>query len=779
MLNKKSLLIISLLFLTIGCKNNNVNDILNNRYHRHQQKNIVYQKKSFIKKTNNKQIINNNDQTLLNKYNSLVNYHQSYHQQLTNCQTLIKEIKQIINETNNNQYQSLITKIKHKQQWLTNNHLGFDYWLIGIMQIIFAYLPAENVFIEKIFTFNGKERKIFVLPFIYFLLLFLFNSINNFEDLLANNIHSLFTKYAFNNNDSLPKHQACYFYYDHSTKMIINNEKYFTIPLLLVNNNHFITDFMNLLNDSMVLNILIFSLIKYFMFDRKVRNCRYVRTLIFTFTFIKFFSIINILLIHLLGENNALNQFKLAITYSFKSLPIINKFYYQPKHNIFKHKIFNHLISISSITILITINYHIAKSHNIRVFLETLRDKREAKIINKIITDEEIKKILTTKEDDFDLKDSKQIEQDLTTLIEYENKKINVFNNLLIKDIFVEKKCYLKKLKQLNKAKFYQKKINIEDIDFTLLPSFSEKEKKLLEALKNLKSQAEHDRKNFLFITTKGQRLLIKKIMRRKILLKKENINNIDISYLQSFSSEIKAIFFKINDAFNNKHNYVKLSLREVNLYNKIFKNKIRKALIFPHDPLNDSLNELKEILKMNFHSERSERLADYKIELEELSILFKKELTSMEKKWLKMIIKDVDRELLLCKADTISINISDINNSNYFEAFNDINTNYQLTSSEQKAFSDIKLAVETASKEKKESIQVTSKEQKTFLRKIMRRTGIIFEDKFINEEKIKSENQEIQTLFNKAKKALNNDQIIKLSQREIELFCQKIKILY
>ena len=136
MLNKKIFLIISLLSLTISCKSNNiVNDNVNNIYHR-QQKTINNKKeKPLIKETNNNQIINNNNNELLNKYNSLINYHQSYRQQLTNCQTLISEIEQIINETNNNQYQSLITKINHKQQWLTNNHLGYGYWTISITQI--------------------------------------------------------------------------------------------------------------------------------------------------------------------------------------------------------------------------------------------------------------------------------------------------------------------------------------------------------------------------------------------------------------------------------------------------------------------------------------------------------------------------------------------------------------------------------------------------------------------------------------------------------------------
>ena len=83
---------------------------------------------------------------------------------------------------------------------------------------------------------------------------------------------------------------------------------------------------------------------------------------------------------------------QLKITYRFKSLPIINKFYYQSKHDLFKNKGFNYLLTILSIIILIIINYYLVKSSNkIRIYLRNLKNQKESKIIDKI-TDQEIKK---------------------------------------------------------------------------------------------------------------------------------------------------------------------------------------------------------------------------------------------------------------------------------------------------------------------------------------------------------------------------------------------------
>ena len=360
----------------------------NNYYEKEKQNNIV-----------NVEQINNE----LLKYNTLVNYDEKYQKQLTNCQTLINEIKQIINETNNNQYQSLITKIKHKQQWLTNNHLGFGYWLISIIQTTTSILTLiqyynnyynyyakyknyydgnHNVNTKKIIALLkliahkiydktqliGEHllkkiafKGIYLLLFIYFLSTFLFNRLNNTKDYLINNIHYLFTKYSFNKNYSLPKHQACYFYYDHSTKTIINNEKYFTIPFLFTNNHHLITNIFSLITNLLNLIIIIWSIVKYFI--GRFSLWKLVRILFLTLILIELFSLINTFFIHIKGENNHLNQLRLMIISFFKSLPVINKFYYVPKNNYFKQKLsplfFKYLISIFSIIGLLFINWFI------------------------------------------------------------------------------------------------------------------------------------------------------------------------------------------------------------------------------------------------------------------------------------------------------------------------------------------------------------------------------------------------------------------------------------
>ena len=383
----------------------NNNQLINNKETNLNDNNDLFA----IKKNKQNEIINNNKnkidyQIFLNEYNLLINYAESYRKQIIKCHQLINKIEQIIKQINNdeltNNYQCLITKIKHKQQWLTNNHLGFGYWIISFIQMLFTvivfiwhlndkrHLFDENIKIigliyrflfEKTLVLNTQnnfvQNKIYLIPLICFLLMFIFNCLSNFDNYLANNIHYLFTKYSFNNNYSLPKHQACYFYYDHSTKMIINNEKYFIIPFLFTNNNHLITNIFDFILNLLNLTIMIMSLNRCFhQYQSKWFNYYYwipIRVIIWTLILIKIFFWINTILIYVLNENNFINQIKLTITNFFKSLPIINQFYYLPKNNRFKLKIFNYLIPILLIITLLffswLIDYIICiLSHNIR-----------------------------------------------------------------------------------------------------------------------------------------------------------------------------------------------------------------------------------------------------------------------------------------------------------------------------------------------------------------------------------------------------------------------------
>ena len=318
----------------------------------------------------------NKDDEYLTKYNSLVNYDERYQKQLTNCQTLINELTLLINKTNDNElinhYQHLIRRTNHKRKWLINNHLGYGYWFISIIQLTISLVILLKNSIDyyfdhqhkpywqkinelfKITTLLNKNHKLYrflysktiflyhktnfnisFFPLICFLLMFIFNNISNFDDHLANNIHYLFTKYSFKNNYSLPKHQVCYFYYDHSTKMIVNNKKYFTVPFLFTNNNHLITNMIDLTTNLFTLTVIGWSIIRKYRYQKnnyyqKPLICNVLLAAVLT----KVLSWFNMILIHLLSENNIINKIKLTITSFFKACPFINMFYYVPGHGL-------------------------------------------------------------------------------------------------------------------------------------------------------------------------------------------------------------------------------------------------------------------------------------------------------------------------------------------------------------------------------------------------------------------------------------------------------------
>ena len=321
--------------------------------------------------SNNNQITEYVDEDRLNEYNLLTNYHESYQKQVDNMALLIKKNNQRINQTSENElfYQHLNRRIVHKFYWLTNNVYLRGYRFVYVINVIFLisylitlynhyfekYRDNDSIFKRNSFTlfnceydyidqeFNHADDKtkrwiyfFKYFPFFYFFITFWFDGLSFFYDYLANSIHYLFTKYTFKNDYSLPKHQACYFYYDHCRKTIINNEKYFTIPFLFTNNNSLITNFFDIILNLANLTTAILSIMAFF--KKNTTKCFLAhiptRIFVFTFIFVKFFSLINIFCVHLLGENNFFNQFKLNLTRLFKSIANLftNNFYVQ-KHN--------------------------------------------------------------------------------------------------------------------------------------------------------------------------------------------------------------------------------------------------------------------------------------------------------------------------------------------------------------------------------------------------------------------------------------------------------------
>ena len=683
MLNKKIFLIINSLFLMINCHSKiNYNNDLNNENinhktihlsnHNHQFKqslteeiktikneinkdekiiNEIKERESLIAKIKakiNKQattsIINNDYQQYLNEYNLLVNYHGDYQKQLINCQVLINEMTQVINEINNNEiinnYQHLIRRINHKQQWLTNNHLGYGYWTISITQItlnffmlicflfwyssMYDYLKKSEIinliccslFHELARSFDEKKPVnaitfiVFFGYFLHFLLFFITNSLNNSENYLANSIHYLFTKYSFNNNYSLPKQQACYFYYDHSTKTIINDEKYFTVPFLFTNNNHLITNLFDIIVN--LFNLMIISLIlrqRFFVINNNnLWNWKPIRLMILLFIFMKLFLLINVIFIHVhaLGENNPLNQFKLKITNFFKSLPVINKFYYQSK------KKNNYLISILSIIILIIvsmlIDYCICRLKKIKTFWlittknnsqkqtptkgkEFLYDKPTAGMESTPIENEMLNN------DDLD-----KVNENLPTAEELQRLKLQSLlkvPNYDLSQITYDKVCLL-----------LTNEYDIEDIN-----KLDELEKDLTTFSNSLKLNPKNNEEQniTIFVNDKIEKIknrkkeLISETKTATTIIDQDNVDNLN-NHNTITETKTKTITFEDNNIIND-NNIMETNTSKTNDVNIINNND--KDDKIKHLLTSDSLSyeELKEFLKLEFETFKYEEV--------------------------------------------------------------------------------------------------------------------------------------------------------------------------
>ena len=174
--------------------------------------------------------------------------------------------------------------------------------------------------------------------------IFLFDYLTPFWNHLANNIHywfikdkSIFTAYG------LVKEKACYFYYDKNSKQIINKQKYFNVPFLFTNNYSLTTNIFTFVTG--IMNIIYFIikihyfLKRYYSFYKCSQNenendlyCIIVMILLSIFIWHKIILLLDLLFLHLLGENNYFHQIRLFYINGFKSLSFNND-YYVPKNN--------------------------------------------------------------------------------------------------------------------------------------------------------------------------------------------------------------------------------------------------------------------------------------------------------------------------------------------------------------------------------------------------------------------------------------------------------------
>ena len=816
----KKYLLLLLTFLLITCNNKNNNQ--NNK-----------------KQLNTKIQIRSNYELFFDEYNFLINYQEKkYYVQLTNCQKLIKEINQyLINLTNDNikirtnKFDLLMTKINHKQQWLTNNHLGYGYRIISIIQIIlsliifvwyldnhFHWSLKEKPIIGSLYTFlfdvfiikNNSQTYIMLL--IYFLLQFIFHSITPFEDYLVNSIHYLFTKKIFEDNYSLPKNKACYFYYDHSTKAIINDEKYFTIPFLFVNNNYLITNIIDLITNLFSLTIISWSVIK--CFDHTENNLytwHLIRLVLLTLFFTKLFSLLNIVFIHLKGENNILNQWKLMITSFFKSLPIINKFYYVPKHNYFKQKLspllFQYLIPIISIIVLLLFSRFIdfiickgCKINNTFWFKSKLISFKQR--VLQISLNDDIKNLLLTDCKILSYNQLKDIEQRIANFYFNNDKKTSEIQNIINEKIT---EIILFKMDDMIEPSI---KINLNEIDLKQIDLILTENEKIIfkneikPLIEKKNEQTEIEVSSFKVF------MIIEKISTKEIIISDENLKDIE-NFKQNYNNK-KTITNDIYDAneiikqnkiIKNKSTHViKLTKENVNTINNIILENSNDKLSFPVKKITNKNiydNNFFELLTM-FIKENDDIINKDKEQLEKLKkeiITFSTSYKNIQKDFEKIIInilinvrdeiKLIDNQILILSKLILSNeeNNDDKNinliNLNKFENFDNaiVNNNHYLTSDEVKRLITLN---ETLKESKDMQFSISDLNDKKILRKIKKRMIVFtkFDIETIDTEQL-NKNEEKQLYENMQNNKKPNEDLImfELTLNEKQIFNNMPKI--
>ena len=149
---KKFFIISCLLSLLIACDNNKKTKHLEKK---DQPKQVIDQNDNNIIENERIKQLNNDYQLFFNQYNNLINKTNKYQEQLNNCQNLIKQIQQHINEIKKNKqfnqnqklisnYQLLIKRTKHKQQWFKNNHQSFGCFVSHFI-LVMVLIPIINI----------------------------------------------------------------------------------------------------------------------------------------------------------------------------------------------------------------------------------------------------------------------------------------------------------------------------------------------------------------------------------------------------------------------------------------------------------------------------------------------------------------------------------------------------------------------------------------------------------------------------------------------------------
>ena len=271
-----------------------------------------------------------------------------------------------------------IKNSKHKQQWFKNNHQSFGCFvshfilvmvlipIINIMNFVALFPKIKGIsIVGNIVTFMFEKKickKTRMLFFIYFVLVFICSCLIPFWDYLFNSIHYLGVKKdAFAKEYGLVKEKACYFTYDRSTKRIINNQKYFMIPGLFINDYHsltynifaFIFYLINIINVIVYSCYILCKINEYNEFYEKL--WRSFRILILIILFIRLISLIELTFLHVLGENNPFHQLKvfyfnnikfwLSIFNNIKPWPLIKDFYYYFDNKHFQKQTTTKLVS--------------------------------------------------------------------------------------------------------------------------------------------------------------------------------------------------------------------------------------------------------------------------------------------------------------------------------------------------------------------------------------------------------------------------------------------------
>ena len=178
---------------------------------------------------------------------------------------------------------------------------------------------------EKFFSFDGFNISSFILVSIYLLVHLIFTSMSSWHDYLFNEItyYFHFWHLNFTHGYYLRSKKVCYFYYDRSNSIIINDEVYFNIPFFT---NRRSTDFY--LADISI-SILSIAEIGFFSYHRLLLSHTYIRTVVFSIAIIKLLFFVNDVITLFFSTKHFFNQWLTNLINIIKHLPLIKKYYLQ------------------------------------------------------------------------------------------------------------------------------------------------------------------------------------------------------------------------------------------------------------------------------------------------------------------------------------------------------------------------------------------------------------------------------------------------------------------